>query len=139
MQQPITTWRREFALPSDDREFLDERGLPWETLSDGCGRWLLIHDVPLPVGYTDAKVSVALMIPASYPDSALDMAYFSPALALTSRKTIVCGNAFQMIDSKSWQRWSRHRTGQNAWRPGVDCISTHLALVESWLEKEPTR
>ena len=38
------------------------------------------------------------------------------------------------IDGTPWQRWSRHRTSQNPWRPGVDGIPTHLALVEHWLE-----
>jgi hypothetical protein len=35
-----------------------------------------------------------------------------------------------------FQQWSRHRTQQNAWRPGEDDISTYLSLVDDWLRRE---
>jgi len=43
--------RRDFDLPEEDREHLDARGLPWETVSEGNNQWLLIHDFPIPEGY----------------------------------------------------------------------------------------
>jgi hypothetical protein len=42
----------------------------------------------------------------------------------------------QSIDGTDWQRWSRHRTGANPWRPGVDDLSTHLFLVDDWFARE---
>jgi hypothetical protein len=44
--------------------------------------------------------------------------------------------AQQQIDGTGWQRWSRHRTPQNPWRPGVDSVATHLVLVDQWLLRE---
>jgi hypothetical protein len=41
-----------------------------------------------------------------------------------------------VLDGKQFQQWSRHRTGANPWRPGLDNVCTHLLLVNSWLEKE---
>lgn len=131
------TLRRQFILPEQDREYLNARGLPWETIISG-GQWLLVHDFPVPDGYNTKKATVALMISPGYPDAQLDMVYFYPALGRTDEKAINA-LATQPIDGKTFQRWSRHRTTQNPWRPGEDDVSTHLTLVEGWLEKELTR
>lgn len=130
--------RRQFLLPQQDREFIDARGFDWETVADIYGQWLLVHDFPVPPGYNAEKVIAALMIAPGYPDAQIDMVYFYPPLARADGRAI---NALaqQQLDGKIFQRWSRHRTAQNPWRPGEDNISTHLALVEGWLEKELTR
>ena len=130
--------RRQFLLPERDREFLDARGLDWETIWDASAQWLLVHDFSVPAGYTCEKVIVALMIAPGYPDAQIDMVYFYPPLARTDGKAINAPSA-QQLDSKIFQRWSRHRTPQNPWMPGEDDVSTHLALVAGWLEKELTR
>lgn len=130
--------RRQFLLPNEDCEFLDARGLHWETVKDASAQWLLIHDFPVPAGYSCEKVIAALMIAPGYPDAQIDMVYFYPPLFRTDGRAINTP-AEQPLDSKIYQRWSRHRTGQNPWRPGEDDVSTHLLLVEGWLEKELTR
>jgi hypothetical protein len=128
--------RRQFELPGGDREHLNARGLPWETLLEGRKQWLLLHDFPVPGGYNHETVSVALLVPTSYPTAEINMAYFFPALKRTDGKPVRQTQGAMQIDGKRWQRWSRHRTRENPWRPGVDCVSTHLALVEDWLERE---
>jgi uncharacterized protein YegP (UPF0339 family) len=127
--------RREVALPEHDTEHLDARGLPWETIVDGRRQFLLIHDWPLPNGYATSTVTVALMIPPGYPAVQFDMVYFHPAVVRTDRQPIGALSSLT-IAGTLFQRWSRHRTGQNPWRPGLDDVSTHLALVEEWLERE---
>lgn len=124
--------RKQFVLPESDTEFLDSLGLQWETIN---GNWLILHQFPVPEGYNVSVVSVALMIPPGYPIAQIDMAYFSPHLARVSGRGIGA-LSFQNIDGKIYQRWSRHRTGENPWRPGVDDISTHLSLVRNWFERE---
>ncbi len=130
--------RRQFLLPQRDREFLDARGLEWETITDAGTQWLLIHDFPVPAGYNCEKVVATLMIAPGYPDAQLDMVYFYPPLTRNDGRAINTP-ADQLLDGKIYQRWSRHRTGQNPWRPGEDDVSTQLLLVEGWLEKELTR
>lgn len=130
------TPRCQFNLPAEDREHLEARGLPWETLLEGRKQWFLVHDFPVPEGYNHETVSVALLLPSSYPTAEINMAYFSPALMRTDGKPIRQTQATMQIDGKSWQRWSRHRTRANPWRPGVDGVATHLGLVEDWLERE---
>jgi hypothetical protein len=127
--------KRQFQLPETDVVFLDGLGLPWEAVNDGGMQWVIIHNYPVPEGYSVTDVSVAIKIESGYPRAQLDMAYFFPALSRSDGKAI---NAitFQSIDGKLFQRWSRHRTGENPWREGVDDLSTHIALVSFWFEKE---
>ena len=44
--------------------------------------------------------------------------------------------ASEGFDGKTWQRWSRHRTPANPWRPGLDNLATHFGLVEEWFGRE---
>jgi hypothetical protein len=127
--------RLQFRLPEADEVFLKSLGRPWETLNDSGIRWLLVHERVLPSGYTISTTSEAHRIDAGYPDTQLDMVYFFPALTRSDGKPIGALSA-QQIDGKTWQRWSRHRRPEHPWRPGEDDISTHLLLVDHWLERE---
>ncbi len=127
--------RRQFQFGEEDEECLAARGLSWETLIEGNTRWMIIHGYPVPEGYNHRVVDAALRIPPSYPDDQIDMVYFQPGLSLTSGRAIVALTPL-IIDGKQYQQWSRHRTPQNPWRPGLDNISTHLLQVDSWLERE---
>lgn len=127
--------RREFDLLPEDEKFLDEYGLPWETVVDGS-RWVLIHDFPTHEGYNHPSVTAAIRLETGYPQTALDMVYFFPALARNDRKSIGATQATQQIEGKSYQRWSRHRTPQNPWVAGRDSLGTHVILIEDWLERE---
>ena len=127
--------RRDFQLPAADEEYLNGLGLRWETLREIQVQWLLIRGWKVPPGYNVAVVDLALLIPSNYSDSQIDMVYFNPALSRTDGRGIGALST-QMIEGKLWQRWSRHRTGQNPWRPGVDDVASHLTLVDEWLRRE---
>ncbi len=132
--------RRQFRLPEDDEEYLDGLGLPWETVEDAAlGRWVLLHEHPLPPGYTADRASVGVLVAPGYPVSPLDMAYFAPPPALATGRAIPNTQFSMTLDGLAWQGWSRHRTGTNPWQPGVDSIKTHHALVQAWLAKEVAR
>jgi hypothetical protein len=126
--------RRQFKLLSEDQEFLNRQGLPWETLLSPAGHCIIIHDYPIPAGYNVDKATLAIKIPPSYPASEIDMAYFSPKLSLKSGRQIRALSDC-VIDGQTFQQWSRHRSpGQ--WVPGVDNVATHLFLVRNWLVNE---
>jgi Prokaryotic E2 family E len=127
--------RRRFDLLPTDREFLDEYGLPWETIVDGS-QWALIHDFPLPRGYNHATTTAAIRIETGYPNTELNMVYFYPPLARSDGKPIGATEAQQPLDGKNYQRWSRHRTAANPWKIGRDHIGTHVILIEDWLDRE---
>ncbi|MFT3938236.1 E2/UBC family protein [Rhodopseudomonas sp.] len=127
--------RRQFDLPPEDIKFLDDYGLPWETVIDGS-MWVLIHDFPTPPGYNHAKVTAAVRIETGYPNAELHMVYFFPALLRRDGHPIRCTDAQQHLDGKNFQRWSRHRTAANPWRIGQDNLGNHVFLIEDWLERE---
>lgn len=130
--------RREFDLSEADEEGLISRGLAFETILEGEARWLLIHAFPIPGGYNHGAATAALRIPPSYPEDQIDMVYFHPALALASGREVKALTV-TTIDGKTYQQWSRHRTGANPWRPGLDDVTTHLLQVETWLAREVPR
>lgn len=127
--------RRQFPLLPEDEQALNDRGLAWETIVEGKTHWLLVHEYPVAAGLTHRSVTAAFTIPDGYADVQLDMVYVAPPLAREDDRPI--GALSQMvIDGKTFQRWSRHRTPQNPWRIGVDCLDTHLILVDDWFERE---
>jgi hypothetical protein len=124
--------RRQFHLPEHDAQALDAAGHAWETILDGGSQWVVIRGRPVPVGYTVGAADVALMLTPGYPDAQIDMAYFYPALVPLDGRAIAALTPHN-LDGRAWQRWSRHRTGANPWRPGEDDIASHLVLVDHWL------
>ena len=126
---------RQFALLPEDESFLNEYGLPWETVADGS-RWVLIRDFPTPTGYNHDKVTVAIRLETGYPNVQLDMVYFNPPLARRDGRAIGAADVVQPITGVQYQRWSRHRTANNPWRPGEDNIGSHVFLIEDWLQRE---
>ena len=128
--------RREFALPPSDVEYLDSRYSDWDAIKIGSANWLIISQFAVPGGYTVATTQVALRIEPGYPDTQIDMAYFHPALRRQDGKSIPASESTETIDGKAFQRWSRHRTSENPWRPGIDDVSTHLVQVQHWFARE---
>lgn len=133
---------RMFALLPVDVRFLDGLGLRWETLIDNgpqphkSRRWLLIHNYPLPDGFTADRTLVALEIPLTYPGAQIDMFYTYPPLALKTGQPIPRTQVSAVIGGITYNGWSRHRGATSAWDPQTDNVATHLALVESAMLKE---
>ncbi|GAB3038534.1 hypothetical protein GCM10027285_23180 [Oleiagrimonas citrea] len=132
---------RMFALLPVDVRFLDGLGLRWETHVERAPanrdrRWLLIHDYPVPHGFTAERTLLALEIPLTYPGAQIDMFYTYPALALRTGQPIPRTQVSALIRGNTFNGWSRHRGPGSAWDPLTDNVATHLALVESSLLKE---
>ncbi|WP_297447186.1 multiubiquitin domain-containing protein [Acidiferrobacter sp.] len=132
---------RQFDLLEIDERFLNGLGLFWETIVDNTvanqsRRWLLIHNYPVPAGFTVDHALLALEIPLTYPGAQIDMFYTSPPLALTSGRAIDRTQVSATLLGAPFNGWSRHRGAQSRWSPVSDNVSTHLALVESAMAKE---
>ncbi|MBR8842859.1 multiubiquitin domain-containing protein [Pseudoalteromonas sp. JC3] len=127
--------RRQFQLSENDTTYLDSLGLSWETVIERNIKRVVIYDYPIIKGYSVDKTDVYFQIPPSYPMTQIDMAYFYPSLQRLDGKQINCTTQ-DNFDGKTWQRWSRHRTSSNPWRPGLDSIETHIAYMNSWFIKE---
>ncbi|MDP3746635.1 MAG: E2/UBC family protein [Phenylobacterium sp.] len=122
--------RREFELGPEDVRALDALGLTWETVRDGGVRWILIHDHPIPAGFSHLTACAAIRID-TYPPGIIDMVYFYPPLARSDGKAINNLSVLQ-IDGKAFQQWSRHY----GWRSGIDTLCSHLRRVRAWLKHE---
>lgn len=129
-------WRRQFSLLPEDEKFLDEYGLPWETIVEGPQRWVLIHSFPTDLRYNHATATIAIRLETGYPRAELNMVYVFPALARSDGKPIGQTNAVQSLDGKQFQRWSRHRTADGPWIAGEDNLGTHIILIEEWFLRE---
>jgi len=127
--------RQSFELLENDSEFLKSRNLRWETIVENSVKWVLIKNFPIPQGYNVPEAEIALMLTDSYPTTQIDMVYVDPPLNLMNG-ALIEKLIIEMHDGRSFQRWSRHRTEVNPWRPELDDISTHIGLVEEWFHKE---
>lgn len=128
--------RRDFQLLPDDTRFLDEYELPWETVLDGS-QWVLVHGFSSQSdGYNHATVTIAIRLDTGYPNTQLDMVYVSPALSRKDGQPINRTEVTQSIAGQSYQRWSRHRSDKNPWKPGQDGIGSHIFLIEDWFARE---
>lgn len=127
--------RRGFTLLEEDQEYLDSLELKWETIRDGNNSWVLIHNYPIPKGYNVSEATIAIMMTPGYPTAQLDMVYFNPSLIRLDQQPIGALASLK-IENIIYQRWSRHRTPLNPWRPGIDNLSTHVPLVDVWLLQE---
>ncbi len=127
--------RRDFDLPEEDRDWLASLGLTYELVGAGNILGVIISGWPVPLGYDVERVDVHVRIEAGYPDTQIDMAYFDPPLTRLDG-CVIGATCSEVFDGRSWQRWSRHRTPANPWRPGIDSLETHFALVDDWLARE---
>jgi hypothetical protein len=127
--------RRHFQLPTEDLQFLERCGYQWEAVSIAGVQRVVIYGITTPAGYNHEQMDIHYRIEGAYPDTQLDMVYVHPPLARMDSKPIG-GLAEECFDNKTWQRWSRHRTPINPWRPGIDNIETHFALTQEWFRQE---
>lgn len=134
-EAPLTA-RRDFALLDVDEDHLDQFAAHWETIVENGRRWLIIDSYRVPTGYTAGETKLALEIPSTYPGSQIDMFYCYPPLGLTSGLDIPATQVRAIIQGIEFHGWSRHRGAASEWKVGVDNVVTHLALVESALQKE---
>ncbi|HEX2653159.1 MAG TPA: multiubiquitin domain-containing protein [Xanthobacteraceae bacterium] len=129
---------RNFRLSETDTETLDSLGLTWETIREGDIAAVVIRKYPIPAGYNCTEADLHIRLGPGYPDTQIDMAYVHPALIRVDGREIRNMSEVTFAGVK-WQQWSRHRTAENPWRPGLDDIGTHLALVNHWFTREFVR
>lgn len=120
-------------LPSNDRQYLENRSLRFSEVEDGKQKGIILLEFGLPSGRYDVqKADILILLPSGYPDVPPDMFYLLPwAKLLEGTKYPKAANQPFSFKDQKWQRWSRHN---NQWRPGVDGIWTMLKRIENALE-----
>ena len=127
--------RRDFTLPQEDLEWLDQAAGRFELVAEHGVLRVVLYDFPIPLGYQCRCADVNVRIETGYPDTGIDMVYVHPALQRVDGQPIGAISTDD-FDGRQWQRWSRHRTPANPWRPGIDNLATHFGLVEHWFARE---
>ncbi|TWI64378.1 multiubiquitin [Pseudoduganella lurida] len=127
---------RQFRLLPSDETYLDSNHPEWMAIVENGRQWLLLPTYDMPTGYLTSATSLAVEVPQTYPMTQLDMFYVNPPATLASGATIPATEMMETIQGLPYQRWSRHRGGRSQWRPGIDNVISHLALVEAALLKE---
>ena len=136
------------VLPSDDREFLDEKGLKPELVEEpvpgGTIRRGVIFPqfrlprplyIPTPNGLVGAEVcKLYVEIPQGYAVTKLDSFYTAPRLKNSSGSDPNCATGEVAMYGETWQFWSRHLENSD-WRPGIDGLRTYLAYIVEELRK----
>ena len=130
--------RRQFALPQEDLGWLHAFPGQFELVVEGSVLRVVLYGFPIPPGYLRSDADVYVRIESGYPDTQIDMVYVHPDLKRADGRAIPA-TCFEAFDGKQWQRWSRHRTPANPWRPGVDNLATHFGLVDHWFSRELKR
>jgi hypothetical protein len=128
--------RRDFELPPNDAAFLDAVHSGWQAVRDGAASWIRLQNFVVPAGYNVNSVTAVLRIEPTYPDTQIDMVFFNPFLARADGLLIGATGGQVQVEGVVFQQWSRHRSGENPWRAGIDDIESHLLLVKHWLERE---
>jgi len=132
----MVVMRSDFDLLEEDESFIKRTCSKYDKIIEGNRNWLILRDYPVPSGYNVSVVDVAILIPAGYPRSPLDMAYFSPHLSRTDGIPIPKLTTSTSIEGKIYQRWSRHRKRDVAWRLGVDSLCHHVEEIAYWFQNE---
>lgn len=127
---------RAFLVPKIDESFLDAKYPSWEAVVDGGRQWIVVPNFTMPPGYSAQQVHLALEIQPTYPAAEIDMFYLSPPVTLSNGSQIPATELIVTIRGQQFQRWSRHRTPTGPWKPGLDSVKTHMALVDNALLKE---
>ena len=127
---------REIVLPASDITYLDAAHPGWQTIRDRAASWLVLPEYVVPEGYNHPVATAALRLEPGYPDTQIDMVFFSPMLERTDGNSIRATGGRKTVNGVTFQQWSRHRTSNNPWRPGVDDVESHMLLVRHWLERE---
>lgn len=122
------------SLPETDAAYLAERAINHEVVVDGGMTCVILHAWPLPNGYDRESADLMLRLSPGYPDLHPDMWWFQPAVRLANGQNLPATEVVEQHLGRSWQRWSRHLTGEQ-WRSGVDGLESYLALIRQDLER----
>lgn len=120
-------------LPDADRAFLLEKGYDFQVHRGSNELLVVIRDYELPATYSPRIVELMVVVPAGYPNAALDMFWTYPDVRLASGGWPIQAEHHQEYLGRNWQRWSRHF--KNPWRPGIDSIRTFIVSVRGEINR----
>jgi hypothetical protein len=118
-------------IPESDRDFLIEKEFEHDIIPANGALHIVIRDFELPEAYIPAKTELLIILPAGYPNAALDMFWTAPDVMLKNGSWPTTATHHEDHHGKNWQRWSRHI----AWRAGQDNLRTFITAIRKEINK----
>lgn len=133
----MADYRRDFYLPDEDTQFLDNLGLDWEAIQDGRARGVVLYDFPMPVPFRPDTLNIKINMPQDYTSgAALDMFFTDKHVTRSDGKGIIGLTESTTFYNRKWWQWSRHYPNNTRWRPGINSLATHISYVQHILNQE---
>ncbi|MDA8379360.1 MAG: hypothetical protein M0020_00765 [Actinomycetota bacterium] len=118
------------SLPQYDVQYLTDRAIPHEVVTDAGMVCVLLPNWKLPPELSVPETTVLLRLAGGYPDVAPDMWWCAPAVRRADGSIIQATDLTEQYLGRSWQRWSRHfAAGQ--WKSGIDGLESYIALMNA--------
>ena len=121
-------------LPPEDQAFLADEGISALVSEEAGMLCVILPAFALPDGLNAAHVDVLFRLAPTYPDTAPDMWWVSPALTTREGAVIPATELTENHVGRSWQRWSRHLDA-GAWKSGIDGLESYVALLREELDR----
>ena len=121
-------------LPVVDSAFLNERYIVHEIVVESGMTCIVIPQWLLPEGFDRPAADLLIRLTPGYPDVPPDMWWFDPPVMKADGQALPATNVKEHYLGRTWQRWSRHFSGQQ-WKSGVDCLESYLALIRQDLKR----
>jgi len=133
----MADFRRDFHLPEEDIQYLDDLGLNWEAIQDGNARGVVLCGFQMPQPFQPERLNLKIKVPQDYTSgAALDMYFTDQLVTRSDGKGIERLTESNHFDSKKWWQWSRHYPASTKWRPGINSLATHISYVQHILNEE---
>ncbi len=132
---PPGTFGVQTVLPAQlDQEVgaLKEEGFAIELQEAEGWVCVIVHNHPVPPGYSKPYTDLLVKCPISYPDGRPDMFWTDEDLTLSGGRAPRSADTIEVVLGRRWRRFSYHP--QN-WNPGVDNLRTYLEFVNTGLTK----
>src|SRR5690349_1751622 len=100
----------EMSLPASDIDYLNDRGIPHNVVSEAGMTCVVFPQWPLPPGFDQAAADLLLRLSPGYPDVNPDMWWFNPPVKLANGQALPATEVVEQYLGRPWQRWSRHLT-----------------------------
>jgi hypothetical protein len=135
-------------LPEEDREFLEEKGIGFQELTETLPNGQERREVLFPgfsfsatlravSGATLVEASTCdllVIIPDGYSTTRLDSFYTIPTLRRMDGSVPASANAEPVLFGRPWQFWSRHLDAAD-WRVGLDGLRTFISYIRGELRR----
>ena len=129
--------RRNFNLPDEDIQFLDNLNLKWESIQEANKRAVIMYGFLFPEVFTPQEVDLKIKMPMDYSSgAALDMFFTNIHVTRKDAVDIPRQTESEQFDGKRWWQWSRHYPNNCKWRSGINNLVTHVCHVQHILDEE---